>query len=1058
MSGRHKIFISYRRSDAGGHAGRLFDRLQHWFDADTLFYDCQTIGIGDVFPKRIQSALDRAAVVLVLIGPDWLPEINARITQPGIDFVRHEVNQALVARTRGVNVIPVLMNDAAMPSQHQLDTALHDQIAALCHIHAHEFVGVQADWDNQFIRLRERIAATPGMPAPRYLPPAGEERPWRVIEHTVSPHFQDPNGLLPQLHTQLETSGSNALVAPAALFGMGGVGKTQLALKYCLDYRDRYAGVWCLRAETETTLQLDAFDCCTAVGAPVNPNELPTAALKRWLARQSTPWLLVFDNAEDIESLRPHLPQGGPHRIIITSRSPAWNGVAQALALTAWTPEQGADFLAARLPGQNRAELLALATELGGLPLALEQAAAYIETTATAIPVYRKLLAAVDTEGLILDEGRAATGYERSVLATLSLAFAKLTPAAAQLLRLLAYAAPEALPERFLREGAKELPTELAAALGSTLALNRLVGELRNYALAERSEMLALDREPGEVTTRTESALNLHRLTQQALRARLAKAEEDCRRFQAVLRAVCPGETNLPQHWPRFAALMPHITGLDRYLDARWLDQSAFIWLLDRVASYLKNGPAFYAESAHWSSRVWEVSDREFGAEHLNTVSAMSNLASIFFVQGDFSGARKLQEIVVTKFRDVLGAGQPSTQAAMINLAGTLKSFGELDRARELEESVLAIRRQVLGDEHPQTLAVMNNLASTLHEQGDLVGACEIETSLLAVRIRVLGEMHPHTLTSMHNLARTLYTRGSFVSARELQETALTLLGHVFGEDHPYTLSTMSSLALTLQAQGDLDGAANILRSVQITQRRVLGEEHPQTLTTMSNLAVILLDKGDQAVALELQKSVLAIRRQVLGEEHPSTLTSMNNLANTLQAQGDLAGALDLHKTELAICRRVLGEEHPHTLTSMNNLASALHAHGDLAGALNLEKSTLAIRRRVLGEEHPDTLVAMSNLAGTLKVQGDLAGAFDLQKSVLAIRRCVIGEQHPDTIISAWNLFLTQEQLGEHFTAKATLDTLLLPLLSRDPATLSASSNQIRQQLQSMFAALPETP
>ena len=143
-------------------------------------------------------------------------------------------------------------------------------------------------------------------------------------------------------------------------------------------------------------------------------------------------------------------------------------------------------------PGAARAELLKLADALGALPLALEQAASYLEQTGATVADYRAMLAAVDTEGLILDEGRAATGYERSVSATLSVAFAKLSPAAAQLLRLCAYAAPEPLPERFLREAADKLPSELAAAAADPLLWNRVAAELRGYGLAERIPIPAL--------------------------------------------------------------------------------------------------------------------------------------------------------------------------------------------------------------------------------------------------------------------------------------------------------------------------------------------------------------------------------------------------------------------------------------------------------------------------------------------------------------------------------------------------------------------------------------
>ena len=867
------IFISYRRADAGGHAGRVFDRLRQWFDTETVFYDLDGIDIGDTFPARIQGGVEGAAVVLVLIGPDWLAEINRRADQPGVDFVRREVELALMRHTQGALVLPVLMGGAAMPSPQQFHAELAG-LSSLCALDAHEFKGKQADWDAQFVRLRERIASVPGVPAPRFRVPAGSEQPFRVIEHSLSPHFQDPNDLLARLHAQLSVSGSAAVLARAALFGMGGVGKTQLALKYSHAYRDLYAGVWWFRAESETTLQLDAQAACEAAHAPIAQGETPAAAFKRWLERQPTSWLLVYDNAEDVAALRPYLPENKPHHLLITSRNPAWGGLAQPVELEVWTPEQGADFLAARLPGAALAELLELAHDLDGLPLALEQAASYLDETGTSVADYRSLLASIDTEGLMLDEGRAATGYERSVAATLSLAFDKLTPAAQQLLRLCAFAGAEPLPERFFHEAVAQLPADLAEATANPLAWNRVVGELRRYGLAERSAIPALDRASGEATERTEQALSLHRLTQQTTRAGLAQPQSDCRGFQAVLTACCRAGAELPAHWPRYAALAPHVTELDRYYAADWLDTDGFGGLLDRVANYLRFGPALYIESVHWFKRAWEINKQAQGLEHPDTLTIMNNLGHTLRAQGDLLGARVLQE------------------------------------------KVLEVRCRVLGEEHPHTLTSIDNAASTLFYQGDLPGARALQEKVLKVRCRVLGEEHPDTLDCMSNLASTLENQGDLPGARTLEEKVLEVSLRVLGEEHPDTLTSMSNLAHTLENQGDLPGARALHEKVLETRRRVLGEEHPDTLTSMSNLASTLGDQGNLPGARALKEKVLEVRRRVLGEEHPGTLTSMNNLAYTLWQMDEHLPALHLMQTAAEGCARVLGWEHPDTQSS----------------------------------------------------------------------------------------------------------------------------------------------
>jgi hypothetical protein len=509
------LFISYRRTDAGGHAGRLFDRLRHWFDAGDVFLDLNGIDAGQAFPAQLDAAVQAAQVVLVVIGPDWLASLNARVAQPQVDYVRQELVRALELQGSCGRpaIIPILVGGAEMPNRDSLAPDLQTELGAICTLDAHEFRGKQDDWDNQFVRLRHLIARQPGVREPRFRPPAGVQRPFHVIDHTLSAHFHDPDGLLGRLRATLER-GVAAVVARAALFGMGGVGKTHLALKYSYEYRDRYVGVWWFRAESDVSLQLDARDACTEVSASVNGGELPSRALVRWLAAQPGTWLLVFDNAEDPAALRPHLPDGSPHHVIVTSRNPAWGGLAHPVELGVWTPTQAAQFLEKRLPGQAAAHRFGLAEDLGGLPLALEHAASYVDATGTAIADYRALLAGGDTGGLTLDRGRVATGYERTVAATLSLAFGRLSPAATQLLHICAFAAPDLLPERFLRETRAALPAELAEASDSPLTWDDIVGEVRRFGLADRIAIPMLEQAPGKGGEGTEPALSFHRLTQ----------------------------------------------------------------------------------------------------------------------------------------------------------------------------------------------------------------------------------------------------------------------------------------------------------------------------------------------------------------------------------------------------------------------------------------------------------------------------------------------------------------------------------------------------------------
>ena len=740
--------------------------------------------------------------------------------------------------------------------------------------------------------------------------PPDISRPYHVIEHTLSLHFQDPHGMLEALQTQLQAKGTVAVTT--ALHGMGGVGKTQLALKFSQDARPRYAGVWWFNADNDTTLALDALKLCRDRKLAVPQGQLAITTARDWLVQQTKPWLVVFDNAEDPESIRTHLPNGAAHHVLVTSRNPNWRGIAHPLALDVWTTAQSVVFFTTRLPGAEPSQCALLAEALGGLPLALEQAASYLEVTQAPIAEYLKAIEKV------LGKGRASTGYEHSVEATLSVAFAKLSVKAQQLLRLCGFAAPEPLADSLFQAGADALPEGLKTSASDALQWYEIAGELCALGVAQgvRIEALLTD-----TSKEHESALQFHRLTQQVVRTRLAQPKEDCHAFLTWLNAAMPKDGQDPQRWRQCAVLEPHVTQLEQFNNTQWLDASVHRQLLNRMGIYLQFGAGLYNAARDCFEQALTIARTNFDEEHPDTLNSMNNLASM------------------------------------------LKAQGDLDGARAFHEQVLEVRQRTLGEEHPDTLNSMNNLALTLKAQGDLDGARAFQEQVLEARQRTLGEEHPDTLTSMNNLAQTLKAQGDLDGARAFHEQVLEVSQRTLGEEHPDTLRSMNNLASTLYAQGDLDGARAFHEQVLEVRQRTLGEEHPDTLTSMNNLASTLYAQGDLDGARAFDEQVLAVSQRTLGEEHPDTLTSMNNLASTLYAQGDLDGARAFHEQVLEVRQRTLGEEHPATLTSMNNLAGTLYAQGDLDGARALFEKSLEAVRRVLGENHPTTQTMAANLA-----------------------------------------------------------------------------------------------
>jgi tetratricopeptide (TPR) repeat protein len=860
--------------------------------------------------------------------------------------------------------------------------------------------GKPAD-EPDFPGRREVPSATEQPRFPGQLPPV-----WNVPVHP-NPFFTGRQLLLAEMRTTL--SASEAASRRLALTGLGGVGKSQLAAEYAYRQRADYDLVWWVRGEQPTSL---LSDYAALAGQPPLvadlgllqdvPHETLVAAVRTWLEHHQR-WLLVLDNVEKPQAVAELLPRGPAGHVLVTSRAePGWEPLANPLPVDVLALTDATNFLLARTKErgpQVQAAATTLATTLGSLPLALEQAAAYIAASGTVtLASYAELFATRTSE--LLKRGQPV-GYERTVATTWSLALQTLQqdqPTAVGLLSLAAFLGPDDLPQPLLATHHDQLPESLGATAGDPLALADAVAALRRYSLVR----VVAD------------GLFVHRLLQAVVRADMKPDAE--REWSAaavrLLRAGFPDRSDVIATWPECQRLLPHALVAARHGRRLEVGGEEGLWLLHQAALYL-GSRGQYRQALTLNEQVLTGRRRLLGDDHPQTLASMNNLAETRRELGDLQGARDLHEQTLAARRRMLGNDHPDTLTSMNNLGATRRKLGDLRGARDLLENTLAARRRVLGNDHPDTLTTMNRLAVTHRALGDLEGARVLHEQSLAARRRVLGNDDLETLQSMTNLAGTYRSLGDLQAARDLVERSLAGFRKTLGDDHPTTLWSMNGLAEIRRDLGDFQGARELHEQILATRRRVLGDDHPQTLWSMSDLAATLRNLGDLHASLDLHEQTLAGRRRMLGDDHPHTLWSMNGLAEVRRTLGDVEGALQLHEQTLAGRRRVLGDDHPDTLTSMNNLAATRWTLGDLEGARDLFEQTLAASRRVLGDDHPDTLTSINNLAEIRRDLGDLEGARELHEQNLNTRRRVLGNDHPNTLTTMNNLAEIRRTLGD---------------------------------------------
>jgi tetratricopeptide (TPR) repeat protein len=851
-------------------------------------------------------------------------------------------------------------------------------------------------------------------------------------------HFTGRNDLLHVLRTHLAKHATGAVVQAGAVHGLGGVGKTQLAIEYAHRYAADYDLVWWIPAEQPAAISGQLAQLARRLGLPELRNLEEQVGVVFDALGQRDRWLLIYDNAQTPADLKGLRPPAGAGQVLVTSRNPAWGGVATTMAVDVFSRDQAVTFLAQRTGSADHATLGRLAGVLGDLPLALEQAAAYLEETAIDAGEYLDLLA--DRAPELFALGQSAT-TEQTIATTWTVSLDRVrteAPLAEDLLRLAAFLAPDDLPRALLAEHADAMPEPLAAAVGDRLGFQQVLGALRRYSLVR-------------VVT---DGLYVHRLLQSVVRAGLDTEAQQAWAAAAVrlLRDAFPAESHQVVSWPKSERLLPHALAAVDHGRRLGIEPKRCLSLLSQAATYLWSRGQ-YRQALPLNEQALAGLRQLLGEDHPDTLQSMHDLGNICQELGDLQRAHQLfQQTLATRQR-ILGEDHPATLASMNSLALTRRDLGDLQGAKHLFEETLAARRRVLGEDHPDTLWSMNSLAVTRHKLGALQLARELHEQALAARRRVLGNNHPDTLWSMNNLAETRRAMGDLQGARDLLEQTLAARRRVLGDDHPHTLISMSHLAETRRNQGDLQGARDLREQTLATRRRVLGNDHPDTLLSMHGLAAIHQDLGDQQGARQLFEQTLAGYRRVLGNDHPNTLSTMSNLAAARQALGDPQSARDLHDQVLTTRRRVLGKDHPDTLWSVHSLAEALRNLGDLQGARDLYEQALAARQRILGDDHPNTLTSMHGLAETRRNQGDLQDARELYEQALADRRRVLGDDHPKTLLSMHNLAETLRELGDLEGAHVLHDQALAGrrrVLGDDhPDTLQSTNNlaAIRREL-----------
>jgi tetratricopeptide (TPR) repeat protein len=745
------------------------------------------------------------------------------------------------------------------------------------------------------------------------------------IPYRRNPYFTGREEVLHILHEHLNAAKSTALTQSQAISGLGGVGKTQIAVEYAYRHQEEYYGVLWVNAASRETIIASFLELANLLELPerqeADQHKIITA-MRHWLTAHDH-WLLIFDNADDLTLAEEFLPTSTTGSLLFTTRNQSVGTLAESLDIQTMTQEEGTLLvlrrakLLAREKGldQSKPEELAqterVVKEMEGLPLALDQAAAYIEETHCTLPAFLEKYQR-QREDILRRRGGTGKEHPLPVATTWSLSFVQieqLNPAAADLLRVCAFLAPDAIPEEMIVAGATELGTQLAPLQKDATRLDEVIGALNRFSLVRR------DRE--------EHTLSLHRLVQDV---QLMAMDEPIRKIwtERVIRAV---NQAFPQvevvTWLQCERYLPHALACAYLIETQKIETAESAQLLNQIGYYLSERGQYAEVEPHYR-RALAIRESVLGDNNPDTASSLNNLALFYRRQGKYSEAEQLFTRALAVREQVLGPNHPDTATSLDTLAFLYCNLRKDKKAEPLFTRALAIREQVLGPSHPDTASSLNNLAFLYRRQHKYKQAEQLLLRALAIREQVLGPNHPDTSYSLNNLALLYLHQGKYEQAEPLYQRALANDEQVSGPNHPYTAAGLNNLALLYLYQGKYEQAEPLFTRAITIREQVLGPNHPYTAASLSNLADLLRNQGKDSEAEPLYQRALAIREQALGPNHLNTAQSLNNLALLYQNQGKDGEAEPLYQRALAIMEKRLGPHHPTTKTVRDNYARLL--------------------------------------------------------------------------------------------------------------------------------------
>ena len=824
-----------------------------------------------------------------------------------------------------------------------------------------------------------------------------------------NPNFTGRDVFLRQLREALRSRGRAVVLQQPDIKGPGGIGKTQVALEYAHRFREDYDVVFWLNCEPAQYVDASLVDLGKQLleefGASLPEEGAETEVARQVLEylsdRATQRWLLIYDNAEDIERITGGLLPSGGGDVLITSRNPGWEergAQSQTLKLGLFERQESVGHLRRRLPAIAAADAGQLAAEMADMPLAVAAAAGLLNTENLSVPEYLNLLQAEPARPLPRDHPLRA--YPEAVVKAWHLSIDRLerrSAAAVRLLEISSVMAPEISFDLIYSEPMVGMVRDLDPTISEPSMVAKLVTQLDHQAL------IKVDRGARQI--------QIHRVFQTIIQERMSaeKLDSSRRNVHSLLVAARPkGDVDDPQRWPGFRLLWPHVRPSQAERSSRedvrdlLVDRIRYLWQRDDLEPGRRR--AQHIEEA-WEEMLAAEQDPDSAAARQlrkQLYRLRFNRANILRDLGEFRQSQELDEAVLRGQEAELGMEHPHTLQTRSSLAADLRAQGRYREAQELDQATYEswALNSGFGEDYGGTLSAANSLALSNLLNGRYRDALRRDRQTLKRRTGLYGAGHPRTLDSGTAVARDLIEGGMYQEAASLLADVVMQSHRWLGDDARITLNARLWLGVAQRSAGDPERAAEHIAAAVTGLSRGFGRDSNDALASRLSLALNHLALNQVAEGKNALGEVLAVYEGWLGTEHPNALICRLNVATALCLEDRYTEAQAHAERAVHGLSGALRPNHPYTLSAKLVWASVLAHLGKLEEAAELEELVLAERTKWLGPEHPDTLRCQANLLLTRHQQGANRQSTERQQ-VISQLGSVLGPDHPDVTAAA---------------------------------------------------------